>query len=364
MTRPVRTPRDSDHPAGPGPARALARALVLGAVLGIACSGPAGCRGSGRSADAPAGSSRVGPDAAAGAVRLAGDVNGIEVRTWTVDPLGGPIGRALAEYASDGVSGGLDPRARKRWREHGFRLVEVPVEAVGVLEDELPHVDAVQRLWLGQPTVWTGLATRRLESDGGVLGGRPTPVRAALVVRSWVEPGVRRGPIRVELALSGTPLDGRGSSPLLMNELLLTHRLDPGMALAIVPAPPDESWDRIPADEVGGASDDSPEDPRIGSITGPAATPADWHTEGLGAGAARSEGVGEDAADGIALPPAPPGVADTDAVPLGPLDPGVPGAGSARRGSLGESVLVLPGRILSVPPRPAREMLVIMPGSR
>lgn len=328
-------------------------AALIALSLGLVAL-PVGCGGAGQAAvpgpyspGAPAGDP-TGTETARTAlpvVRDAGDVNGIEVRTWTIDPLGGPIANALAPHEPARVGGDLDQRDERRWREHGFRLVEIPAELVATLERGMPHIDAVQRLWLGQPTTWAGVASRRLESDGGALGGRPVPVLTKLVVRSWVEPGVRRGPIRVELALSGTPLDGRDRSPLIMNELLLSHRLDPDTALVIVPAGPGEVW----------VVEGSGEDPATGES---------------GANNSATEAGPEPAprtrppADGVLQPPSLGVGIDDDREEMGPVGPSPMPAGSLPAGTLGESLLVLRGRILSTPPRPAQQVLVIVPSAR
>jgi hypothetical protein len=265
------------------------------------------------------------------------------VRTWTVDPLGGPVASALAGARI--AEPRLNPEDERRWRRHGFRLVEVPVEQIADIESSLPHVDSIRRLWLGQPTAWTGLASGRLASDRGVLGGRPVPVRTALVVRSWVEPSVQRAPIRVELALTGRPLDGIAESPLIMAELLLSHRLDPGTALVIVPAPPDETWVAQAEGDKGYRGDE----PTVG--------PTPDGNERAGRDDSLATGV---------LQPSRVYLGDGDAESDDPFgDSAGPVPAEPMQGvTFGEALLIEPGRILSVPPRPARGVIVIVPGAR
>jgi hypothetical protein len=164
------------------------------------------------------------------------------------------------------------------------------------------------------------------------------PVRASLRLRSWVEPGVRRRPIRVELALTGEPLDGGDAGPIVLRDLLVAHRLEPGVALAIVPASPDEIWRPDP----GEAGDTPVPAPVPDDAVGPDPSPAD------------------EAAGGA-------GLATLDPPGVGGGTPGVPeraGPRAALPPSLGESLLMESGRIRSVPARASREVIVIVPASR
>lgn len=303
--------------------------LVACALIGLIAL--PGCRGGGDNQ-----SEQLTGAASAGL----GPVNGIEVRAWTIDPLGAPLVGALAAYTQDG--GDLDPATLLVWRDHGFRLVEIPTQLVADLEQSLPHIDTVHRVWLGQPTKWSGLSAHILDSDGGALGGRPVPVRATLAVRSWIEPGIHRRPIRLELALTGTPLDGTKSKPMLLRGLLLSHRLEPGVALAIVPAAPEDSWQVEPVPIVG-VEGTNPE---------PAAGPPV-------SGESKTSNEGEqqpDAGLAMVLPP-PGGEASVEGPePAGPT-PVLPK-------SLGESMLITPGAITSRPPRSSRRVIVIVPASR
>ncbi len=313
-----------------------ARRLAIAIRLGIAAGTLAGCRAVGPPPTPPP---RPIDGPALPIVRTPDSVNGVEVRSWTIDPLGAPVARALAAYEVGLASpaGGLRVADTQPWREQGFRLVEIPVELAAQLEATLPHVDAVRRVWLGQPTRWSDLATRALPSDGGALGGRPVPVRATLAVRSWIEPGVRRRPIRLELALTGVPLDGTDSRPIVLRDLLLTHRLESGVALAIVPAPPDEVW--LPGD---GALPDPTAPPETAGPDAPDETPARTPHGELGVATLDPPGSTPGA-------PAP----EPQAGPVLPLPT-----------SLGESMLMDAGRIRSTPPRASREVLVIIPSAR
>lgn len=324
---------------------------------------------------ADAGDRSAGQPAEIPVVRGAGAINGIEVRTWTIDPLGGPLARALAtQIEAEGDT--LPDASTAKWRARGFRVVEIPIELVASLEASLPHVDSVRRLWLGQPTAWTPLATRRLESDRGLLGARPTPVRASLVVRSWIEPGVRRPPVRVELALSGVPLDGTGASAILMDGLLLERRLEPGRALIVVPVAPGEIWHAHAegADPPLQAARNRRLRPGDKTRPEPVAGPDPIETSS-GSGPDSETRSPSEPEGGVAvlLPPPPPDLGGTPVQGEAPVQGDAPGGLLAEAAgpfpqaaplSLGESLLITPGRIRSNPPRPAREVLLIVPASR
>lgn len=310
----------------PSPTRTCARrwSAWAGCVLAAALA-MAGCRGGGPDGEG------VGEPLETQQLE---DVNGIEVRVWTFDPLGATLERTLAPFV---VSNSLDAEIVSVWRDHGFRLVEIPVGLVLGLEDSLRHVDTVRRVWLGQPTRWSDLTTSTLASDGGALGGRSTPVRATLSARSWIEPVVRRGPIRLELALTGIPLDRTGTGPLLMRDLLISLRLEPGMALAIVPATPDEEWLVAPPPDGTEPQSETREAPEVGPEP------------------PSPSGVTTEAGAGVAVVPPPPGGA-TGPETVGPL--------LELPVSLGESMLITPNGIASRPPRPSKRVVVIVPGAR
>ena len=340
--------------------RACLKSRLRRSIVCVAAVALTGCWG-GPSPDAAERNLAGGSGLAA--VRTPGSVNGIEVRIWTIDPLGAPLSGSIAPFESGSAFGeGLDPADTGVWRDQGFRILEIPVELVGELESTLPHVDAVRRLWLGQPLKWAGLASRTIESDGGALGGRPTPVRVMLSVRSWIEPGIRRRPIRAEFALTGIPLDGTETDPILLRELLLSHRLEPGVALMIVPASPDEVWvSAADRDESDAVTSERPVQP---GRQGRPQRPVDIEEDPVGPiRTAESVGLGRD--------PAPPLIPEDGLLTQSPPAPERASPGLAAAGpepelpqSLGELMLFLPNRIASRPPRPAREVLVIVPSSR
>ena len=187
---------------------------------------------------------------------------------------------------------------------------------------------------------------------------------------SRLQPGVRRPPVRVELALSGVPLDGTGASAILMDGLLLERRLEPGRALIVVPAAPGEIWQ---ANAEGAAPPlRSARNRRLrpGDKTGPepVAGPDPIETSS-GSGPDSDSGTPIDPEGGVAvlLPPPPPEqdeARDQGEGPEGPLAEAAGPLPQAAPLSLGESLLITPGRIRSNPPRPAREVLLIVPASR
>lgn len=340
-------------------------AILLLALAPLAIALPAGCA-RGR----PAGPASSDPESRAGdpsesgrrslsEIRSAGDINGIEVRTWSIDPLGAPLSSALTPYTIETAPEGIPIADVQAWRDQGFRLVEVPVPVIDQLETTLPHIDSIRRVWLGQPTRWSEVAARALADDRGALGGQATPVRAELSVRSWLEPGVRRRPIRVELAFTGRPLDRSKSPPLLLGDLFLSHRLAPGVALAIVPAAPDELWlpdnttPAAPPDATPAAGNRPGPEPPGARETSPGAE-ADTGTDG---GADTGADTGAHTGAGVALLPAP-------TIDSGPLPEGAAGPVLFAPVSFGEAMLFREGRIRSRPPRASREVIVIVPAAR
>lgn len=139
-----------------------------------------------------------------------------------------------------------DPE-RDRWRRAGFRLVAIPVALAETTEPSLPHADAVRRIDLGQPTRWSPLATKRLP-EGTMMrvpGGpqRFTAGRLELLTRAWPEPTVRNEPsFRVELAVGWSPATQHPPRRRLLAGLTSSLSIPQGMALAVLPARPEEEW--------------------------------------------------------------------------------------------------------------------------
>jgi hypothetical protein len=173
----------------------------------------------------------------------------------------------------------------------------------------------------------------------------PTIPRSTLqmLVRSWIEPDVRRGPVfRVELALARVFRDGATDRrPELVRGMLLSHTLEPGRALLLVPASPGEIWADLAVGEEPGA----PRDPEPGPL------PDDERDGGDGGG----EGAGDPGRAGVAPLRAPPGevVATDPAESAGPVAPAFePGP------TVGESLLLRPARLGGWSALPARRTVV------
>jgi len=288
---------------------------------------------------------------------------GIETRLWTIDATLGPF---LIDLGAESLYGEGPPAAdRAAWREAGLRLIEVPADRIDEFEAIAPHAEAVRRVWLGQPTRWTPIASR----DATEAERRSIPGSAGstlqLLARSWIEPDVRRGPVfRVELALARTFRDGRGvPRPELLDGMLMSHTLEPGRALLLVPANPSEIWaERGPGDEPGRESEQLPEpmpDPMPDpGDAGPGGQADELEVAGLrppptDAGRSRDpertadgEGSGEGAGDG-------PGVGQAGGPIAGPVLPAYESGLT-----IGESLLLRPAKLTGAGPVPARRTAV------
>lgn len=317
----------------------LARAVGLSAVS-LLCA-LAGCAGSDRAPDGRSG------EQALGSRPTSPDV-GIETRLWTIDATLGPF---LIDLGAESLYGEGPPAAdRAAWREAGLRLIEVPADRIDEFEAIAPHAEAVRRVWLGQPTRWTPIASR----DATEVERRSIPGSAGstlqLLARSWIEPDVRRGPVfRVELALARTFRDGRGvPRPELLDGMLMSHTLEPGRALLLVPANPSEIWaERGPDDEPGRESEQLPE---------PMPDPAEAGTVGQ---------ADELEVAGLRPPPTDAGRSRdperTDGRVEGPgngpiAGPVLPAYETGR--TIGESLLLRPAQLTGAGPVPARRTAV------
>lgn len=164
-------------------------------------------------------------------------VIGLEARQWRVAAVGGALYRALATFAVEDETPGP-------WREAGIMFVRVPLDEIDPIESTLPHVDAIRRAALGQPTTWTPLASAPLSPGKRVAipGGEHETGRVELLVRGWREPMVRGGvSFRVELALARLPPGPRlGSArPEVLDHLFVSLTVEQDEALVIVAAPPE-----------------------------------------------------------------------------------------------------------------------------
>lgn len=297
-----------------------------------------------------------GPPVVQGSRPTSADV-GIETRLWTIDATLGPF---LIDLGAEALYGEGPPAAdRAAWREAGLRLIEVPADRIDEFEAIAPHAEAVRRVWLGQPTRWTPIASR----DATEVERRSIPGSAGstlqLLARSWIEPDVRRGPVfRVELALARTFRDGRGTPrPELMSGMLMSHTLEPGRALLLVPANPTEVWARRgPADEPGEGAEQLPE-PMPEPMPEPVRDGAGGRDEELEVAGFRppSTGTGQNADSEQAneSPPDSPADSPSDSPIVGPA------LSTYETGlTIGESLLLRPARLTGSGPVPARRTAV------
>ncbi|HHN77212.1 MAG TPA: hypothetical protein ENK11_00860, partial [Phycisphaerales bacterium] len=167
---------------------------------------------------------------------------GLEARSWRIDALDGTLYRALAPHALE------EPEGTGRWRDAGIRLIRVPRDEIDPLEAVLPHVNAVHRAMIGEPTVWTPLASAGVGSGRAfdIPGGRRAfgRGRLELLVRGWHEPVLRGDTaFRVELALAW--LEEGTTRPEVLDHLVYSGSIGADEAFVIVAAPPGEhfvSW--------------------------------------------------------------------------------------------------------------------------
>lgn len=202
---------------------------------------------------------------------------GIEANVWRVVAVGGPTLQSLADYAEQVAQNS----ELERWSESGLRLIEIPIELVVTLEAGLPHVDAVRRHWLGQPTRWSRLASAPSPAPPSDLLS-PGPGRVELLTRCWAEPGLRSGQgFRVELAVAWSPASARSASGReQIPDLYLSRHIPVGRALAIVPAAPGEDWSPLepapPGEGEPGPDierEHDPEDEGVAALPAPAPAP-------------------------------------------------------------------------------------------
>ncbi|USN99918.1 MAG: hypothetical protein H6810_04440 [Phycisphaeraceae bacterium] len=163
---------------------------------------------------------------------------------WKIDAVGGPLLAALAPIAiADEDRADL---GRDRWRRAGFRLVMVPASLAESIEADLPHADAMRRVELGQPTRWMPLASSAVPPGTPLRtasGDRRAPDgRLELLVRAWAEPSLRDDrAFRVELAVGSlSPQPARPRE--VFAGLLRSVSIPEGLALVVLPAPPEEEW--------------------------------------------------------------------------------------------------------------------------
>lgn len=190
---------------------------------------------------------------------VVGGDDGLELRWWVVAEQGDAVARALAPYLAQPSP--IDGDAVEAWREHGLRMVRVPLADIPGLRRAMPVLGRVDRQWLGQIPRWTELLQGdRVSSDMGMLvGGARTAMpdgRMRLLARAWTTPTATGPRLRVDLTLQhAASAPGMGvnafatmrrlapeDSGSIFTELTINTALDPGYAYLIVPEDPSRAW--------------------------------------------------------------------------------------------------------------------------
>lgn len=191
---------------------------------------------------------------------VVGGDNGLELRWWVVNAdRDEAFARAMAPYLAQPSP--INAELARRWREHGLRMVRVPLGDIPGLRRAMPVMGRVDRQWLGQIPRWTELLQGDRITDATTLRvGRTrlpdTRGRMRLLGRAWTTPAPDGVCLRMDLTLQHAPLQRsmtfdaltgmRPAAPEDIGEIFtnLTANitLDPGYAYLIVPEDPLRDW--------------------------------------------------------------------------------------------------------------------------
>lgn len=188
---------------------------------------------------------------------VVGGDDGLELRWWVVADQGDAVARALAPYLAQPSP--IDADLSEEWREHGLRLVRVPLADVPGLRRAMPVLGRVDRQWLGQIPRWTELlqGDRIGASTGLLVGGTRIALpdgRMRLLARAWTAPTASGPRLRVDLTVQHAPVaPTRGAlgdigriAPEeggdIFENLTVNAAFEPGYAYLIVPEDPARVW--------------------------------------------------------------------------------------------------------------------------
>jgi len=203
---------------------------------------------------------------------------GLEIRLWVVDDTTWDATRILNEYEhSDDEESDLVLQDHQSpfnaddildWKKWGYRIVAMPVNEVQVFLDQLTPVQTTKVQWLGEFAQWRPIVRAGELSNAFVRVddqlqeielGRPS-----MIARSWIEPdftSARAGAVvRLELGMQiendsrarGNRLYAESQSRVreesgqVIDDLLMSLRLDGSQAVVIVGESPDMDWTSIP----------------------------------------------------------------------------------------------------------------------
>ncbi|MEM1331013.1 MAG: hypothetical protein AAGG07_10670 [Planctomycetota bacterium] len=255
---------------------------------------------------------------------------GIETRLWWLRDDDARIAKALKDSKSP-----LGGEERGRFENAGYRLVAIHQRDLDALEDSLAPSGARDRTWRGMIPSWRELVPGVDREEAWVrVGDRSaplTPGRVRTLGRAFPVPPERPGDgpaMWLELITAHVPESGR---LLIIPGTRVGWRAEPGMAYLLVPEAIENDWA-----EVAEAAEAMPPVPPGGAVAGPAVTDQ-----------------GDDM--GSTPPGIETGAAGGGGSELGPVAIPDPLLG------LWSMTRVLPPVHEDAPPRPMRQVLVIVP---
>lgn len=258
---PLKT-RMLDRALIPFQSKALIGCLICGT---LALAGLSGCQ-SGRG-DLASDEMTLGTIGDAPAPIDSVSTRGLEVRLWVVDDTDWAALRLLREYTA------IEPNPIKSqdieaWADWGFRLVAMPIGDVDGFLGSLRSVQANNVQWLGEFGQWRAVVRAGALSTGHVRVGEGSEKielgKPRMIVRSWVEPTLTQSDVipmlRLDLGLQIESTKRRSDPRLLgidrarmiddagpvIDELLMSIRLDGSHAIVLVGDAPGSSWDHLP----------------------------------------------------------------------------------------------------------------------
>lgn len=266
--------------------RTIWRRLGLAALSSAALvASLAGCSGDGQ-ASRSSGPGRPLANFHRAIQELTSTDHGLEVITWNYDANAAPIGSLLAASA-DGAA--LDRDALRRLRNHGVRLVRVPIANLDALRDEMGEPSMSMSTWHGEAVNWRSILERPVPEQGiaVAMDGRVRSFRSGkfrIMLRSWTIQ-MEDGPVvHLELLpqyveptmekrrLMGQTVEFRGEH---FQSMVVDAPLEAGYAYILTGEAPAVDWlvadsefessaDSSPIETdqstSGGASDDEPQD--------------------------------------------------------------------------------------------------------
>ncbi|TVQ54183.1 MAG: hypothetical protein EA377_06255 [Phycisphaerales bacterium] len=224
--------------------------------------------------------------------RLMNPENGLEVRQWVIADNSTRIAEAMHAFDEEHEAA-FGEEIVKRLRRNGFRIARVPIDELDSLAEAFGGRTLNVESWFGQVNEWRELHKRALSRERRAISvdGRArtfSPGELKLLLRSWIMP-MEDGPtVMVQLLphhRAPRPvsyrelLGGRRRGGESLATLAMELQLEPGYAVVLIAAAPDEQWndsgeENAQGDENDGSSGSSRRAARTGPGMGPpVATP-------------------------------------------------------------------------------------------